>query len=285
MTDHAKTFNQFSTDEIKAFEPAMKIGVLATVNKENKPHVTMISTLKAAGEKELCWGQFIEGQSKLNIRRNPKVGWLIMNLQKRLWRGKAEFTHIEESGKDYDFYNNTPLFRYNSYFGIHSVYYMNLIEHTGGSDLPMNAVVLGAIQTMWSKLFSRSSNDQEVINGWTRTFLNKLDCLKFLSYIGKDGFPVVIPVIQAQSSGTSHLIFAGSVFSNELQLIPEGATIAVLGLALTMEAVLLRGKFEGLNRTGGVLCGSMAVDWVYNSMPPVPGQIYPPLPLDAVRQF
>jgi len=27
------------------------------------------------------------------------------------------------------------------------------------------------------------------------------------------------------------------------------------------------------------------VEWVYNSMPPVPGQVYPPVPIEAVREF
>ncbi len=52
-----------------------------------------------------------------------------------------------------------------------------------------------------------------------------------------------------------------------------------------MEDVLLRGRYEGLKRVAGVRCGSMQVDWVYNPMPPVPGQIYPPLPLEPITGF
>jgi hypothetical protein len=29
----------------------------------------------------------------------------------------------------------------------------------------------------------------------------------------------------------------------------------------------------------------LEVDWVYNPMPPLPRQIYPPLPLEPVREF
>lgn len=52
-----------------------------------------------------------------------------------------------------------------------------------------------------------------------------------------------------------------------------------------MEDVLVRGEFLGLQRRAGILCGQVKVDWVYNSMPPAPGQIYPPLPLEAVQEF
>ena len=53
--------------------------------------------------------------------------------------------------------------------------------------------------------------------------------------------------------------------------------MAVFGMSFSMEDVLLRGTFIGVQRVGGMQCGVVEVDWVYNSMPPVPQQIYPPL--------
>ncbi len=128
---HTYPFNTFSTADIRALEPAMKIGLLATVNDRGLPHLTLITTLKAAAEKELVWGQFIEGRSKQHIRHNPRVGWLIMTLDRHFWRGKSLFTRTERSGPDFDFFNNQPLFRYNAYFGVHTVYYMDLVAHSG----------------------------------------------------------------------------------------------------------------------------------------------------------
>jgi hypothetical protein len=40
-----------------------------------------------------------------------------------------------------------------------------------------------------------------------------------------------------------------------------------------------------MRRFCGIRCGVVEVDWVYNSMPPVPGRIYPPVGLEAVREF
>jgi hypothetical protein len=79
----------------------------------------MISTLKASSATQLSFGQFMEGRSKAYLRQNPKAGWLVMTLDRQIWRGSASFTHTARSGADYDFYNNSPLFRYNAYFGIH----------------------------------------------------------------------------------------------------------------------------------------------------------------------
>ncbi len=56
-------------------------------------------------------------------------------------------------------------------------------------------------------------------------------------------------------------------------------------MSLSMKDVLMRGVFEGIRRVGGFRCGVVGVDWVYNSMPPVPQQIYPPLDLEPVTSF
>jgi hypothetical protein len=281
----AYPFNIFSIEDIQAFEPAMKIGLLATVNEQGLPHLTMITTLKAASENELVWGQFMEGSSKQYIRRNPKTGWLIMTLDKHLWRGKASFTRTEKSGPDFDLYNNQPLFRYNAYFGVHTVYYMDLVSHSGKAALPMSTVIFAAVKTLIGRTLALRRAEANVFNSWTQNFINKLDNLKFLSYVDEDGFPVIIPAIQAQAADRAHVVFSTSAFTQDLESIPSGAPLAVFCLALTMEDVLVRGAFQGIQRLAGVRCGSVKVDWVYNSMPPTPGQVYPELEVKPVRDF
>jgi hypothetical protein len=275
----------FSETDIQNTQPAMKVGLLATVTPEGMPHVTLISSLMACAPAQLCFGQFTEGKSKQHILINPKVGFLIMGLDKNLWRGKAVFTHAMKSGAEYDYYNNVPMFRYNAYFGVHTVYYLDLISHTGKIPLPMNRIIFAAVQTMLARTLGSKPGKQSVLNGWTRSFVNKIDNLKFLSYINSDGFPVIIPAIQTQSLDSQHVLFSTSVYTQELQAIPAGIPLAVFNMALTMEDVLLRGKYLGINRLGGVKAGVVEVEWVYNPMPPVPGQVYPPVELKAVKQF
>jgi hypothetical protein len=207
-----------------------------------------------------------------------------MTLAKELWRGKANFSHTAQQGPEYDMYNNVPMFRYNAYFGIHTVYYMDLVEHTGRQTLPMSRVALAAIQTTLARTLSRQRG-KKVLNLWTRQLLNKIDNLKYLSYIGADGYPVIVPVIQAQAAGSEHVVFSLAAYGDELGAIPRGAAVAIFGMSLNMEDVLLRGDFEGVQRVGGVRCGRARVNWVYNPMPPKPGQIYPEVPIETFRVF
>lgn len=274
----------FSAADIAAFMPEMKIGLLALVNDAGLPHLTLISTIRASSPTQLTWGQFTEGLSKQFIRRHPQVGFMVMTLNKEVWCGKATFTHTARQGPEYDAYNNIPMFRYNAYFGIHTVYYMDLVAHSGRQVLPMGQVIFSAVQTMLARTLARKTKTP-VLNLWTRRLLNKLDNLKFVSYVGEDGYPVIIPVIQAQALDTERVIFAAGAFGDEPRAIPKGVPLAVFGMSLDMETVLLRGTSEGVRRVGGLPCGTVAVDWVYNPMPPKPEQIYPATALEAVRVF
>nr|MBP9041831.1 hypothetical protein [Anaerolineaceae bacterium] len=186
---------------------------------------------------------------------------------------------------DYDFYNNTPLFRYNAYFGVHRVHYMDLVAHSGKYPLPMNKIVLAAIQTMIGKAMNGKKEKNVVLNPWTQAFFDKIDNLKFLSYINADGYPEIIPVIQAQSLDREHMIFSLGAYGRELEEITANTTVAIFGMALSMEDVLVRGSFEGIRNLAGMKFGVVKLDWVYNSMPPKPVQIYPEVPMEAVREF
>jgi hypothetical protein len=281
--------NTFSAEDIQSTRPELKIGLLATVTPQGLPHITLLSSLMACAPAQMCFGQFTEGMSKNHILNNPKTGFLIMSLDKNIWRGRANYTHSVKDGPEYDFYNNVPMFRYNAYFGVHTVYYLDLLSQTGKSPLPMNRIIFAAVQTMLARTLARIFNHQPgkqlVLNPWTRAFVDKLDNLKFLCYIGPDGYPLLIPAIQTQSLDKQHLLFSTSVYTDELNAIPSGLPIAVFSMALTMEDVLLRGTYLGMRRVAGVRAGLVEVDWVYNPMPPVPGQVYPPVELKPVVEF
>jgi len=276
---------QFRPEDIKAFEPENKIGLLATLNDQGLPHLTLITTMQANGPAELVWGQFTEGISKKNILSNPKTGFLIMTLDKSLWRGKAIWQQSKTEGEEYVRFNKLPMWRYNSYFGLHTIHYMNLVETTEKASLPVAGIVLSALLTKASKSNAKTKREGRIFNAWTEAFFNKLDTLKFLSYVSDDEFPIIIPLLQCQASDSHRLVFHPGVYADELNSIKTGTDVAVFGLSLAMEDVLVRGKFTGFKRHRAVKLGIIEINWVYNSMPPIPGQIYPPVEVSSVEDF
>lgn len=269
---------------INSFEPTAKVGLIATINPEGLTHISLISSIQANNPKQLIWGQFIEGKSKENVKHNPKTAFFIMNLKKEYWRGKAVWTHEMKEGPEYIMYNNKPMFRYNSYFGIHTVHFMDLVEISEKSKLNISAIAVGSMMTKLSKGGFRTDK-QRILKPWGEDILNKMDTLKFISYIGSDGFPEIIPVIQAQCADSTAIAFSTKPFGEELKKIPEGVQVSLFGMALSMEDILVQGKFNGFRKIMGVNTGIINIEKVYNPMPPKMGYIYPEEKIQAVTEF
>lgn len=281
----AMMLKTFSDADIEGLAPEMKVGILATVNDEGQPHLTLLASLRAASPSVLTFGQFTEGLSKEYIRRNPRTGFLVMSLQKDVWRGTATFTHSAKGGPEHEAYNNQPLFRYNAYFGIHTVHFLDLVGHSGRQPLPMGRVVAASLATAAARAATGSSRGGKALNPWTRALMSAMGNLKFAAYVAADGYPRVVPILQAQAASRDRILFSPLVYRDDIEHIPAGTSLAVFGMTLKMEDVLMRGRYVGMRRFCGIRCGVVEVDWVYNSMPPVPGRIYPPVTLEAVREF
>ena len=277
--------DRFETADMKAFETEAKVGLLATVNPDGLPHITLITSMQAKGPTQLIWGQFSEGLSKVHVKQNPHTGFLIMTLDKNLWRGKALWTRLETEGEDYETYNQKPMFRYNAYFGIHTVHSMNLVETYGRERLPLARVVLAWLATRAARAGARAPEKDPVMKPWAQGLFNRMDTLKFIGYVGDGGFPTLIPVIQCQAAGPRRLAFSPLPYREELATIKEGTQVAVFGMSMQMEDVLVRGTFLGYDRVRYQRLGVIDLEWVYNSMPPTPGQIYPPVDLEPVVNF
>lgn len=280
-----KTFDCFTPANMAEFEKDAKLGILATLNPEGLPHLTLITSLQAKSPRELIWGQFCEGMSKTHVTENPRTGFLIMNMAREFWRGKALWTGGMKEGVDFEMINAKPLFRYNSYFGVHTVHSMKLVETFGREKLPIGAIMMSSLASGLVRGIMKSGNRKRIMNQWTQDLFNSLSALKFLSFVDPQGFPVIIPVIQCRAADSGLLIFPTGAFGKDLGVLKKNTPVAVFGLTLSMEFVLVRGVFTGLSRPLGIRTGAMDVDWVYNPMPPVRGQVYPAEDITPIVEF
>jgi hypothetical protein len=268
----------------KEFARDAKIGLLATVDPDGRPHVTLITSIQARAPRELMFGQFIEGMSKANVRRDPKVGFLVLTPERELWRGSAEWTHAARSGEDYELYNRKPMFRYNAYFGIHTVHYLDLVALAEKERLSALRLGAEALAARVANPFGHTREHAHALTPWTEHHLHKVDTLKFMAWVGKDGYPVITPPVACRAADEGRLAFR-ALGRADLDSPEVGQSVAVFAVDPEMESVLVRGSFAGWRRHGGVATAGLDVDWVYNSMPPKHGQIHPPLPLAAVTAF
>ena len=207
-----------------------------------------------------------------------------MTRDRTMWRGKACWTHLRQEGLEYEQYNNLPMFRYNAYFGINTVHYLDLKAMSGPQKLPIGAILGGTLRTRLVKRVLAQSQAEKILKPFAYRLLNRMDALKFIAYIDGDGYPRIIPVIQCQAADCSRLVFAMHPYGTELAGIPQDSKVALFGLTMSMEDVLVRGCYRRDRRCLTRL-GIVEIDWVYNSMPPCHGQIYPPEPLTPVVDF
>ncbi len=285
----ARKYRCFENGDMEKFEAEAKIALLATISESRQPHLTFLSSLQAKTTNTLMFGQFSEGLSKKHVKWNPNAGFLIMSLERELWRGKARWTHEVGEGDDFEYFNRKPMFRYNAYFGIHTVHYLTLIEVSRRQRLPLPGIVAGSLKTLVARGGARSGRGggrdvSPVLTPWAESLFRRLDTLKFLSWIESDGYPTIVPVLQCQAADPGRLVFTPTPFSQDLEALEAGTSVAVFGLSMQIENVLVRGIFTGFRRRRGIRLGHIDLEWAYNSMPPVPGQIYPPVPLEPVLE-
>jgi len=279
------TKTSFSEQDIEAFEPAEKIGIVVSVNPQGLPHITLITSLRANGPTQITLGEFCKGLSKQYIQEIPQIAFLVLTLDKKMWRGKARWTHLKKEGPEYVKYNEIPMFRYNTYFGINTVHYLDLIETSGKEELPMSKIIPAALITKVAKGGARTGIQDPILKPFAEDLFNRLDALKFIAYVGADGFPVIIPLIQCQAADNRRLAFSPYAYTEELEAIPDRENVAVFGITMNMEDVLIRGTFQGYQRRRSMSIGTIDINWVYNSMPPAHGQIYPEVELKPVIDF
>ena len=259
------SYDRIDEKAIDMMDCDSKVGVLATQDESGYPHLSFISSIQALDESALTFGQFSAGLSKRFILDRPHVGFLVLSADKKYLSGRAVYTHSANTGKEYDLYNNKPLFRYNSYMGFYRIFYLNLERISAIRPLPMGAIVLGAILSR-IKAFFVKKDEKKALPLVGQQLFSQLDSLKFLCYYDEKGDAQMFPVVQATSASSDRIALCGIPFGSELRKIPAGAKVSILCLNLKMESVLVKGRYAK---------GILEIERVYNSMPPKMEYVYP----------
>ena len=249
-----------------------KIGLVVTVDEDDYPHISFISSVQALGEDQITFGKFCVGLSKKHLELRPDAAFLALNADMEFLRGNASFTHTATTGPEHEAYNAKPMFRYNSYFGFDTIYYFALQGITAMEKLSMGKIALGAVLTRVCAPFYAKSR-RRVLTHIGKGLFAKIDGLKFIAFFDKERQLRIIPIIQAGPAGTDRAVFSPVPFGKELKTIPAGSKAAIFAVNLKMESVLTKGIYRG--RKGVARLGVFDIERVYNSMPPKNEYIYP----------
>lgn len=278
---------KFTAEEIKAFEPAEKLAIVATKDSEGLPHISLLSSMMAMNENKMTIGQFCLGLSKKNFQENKQISFIIITPDKKMCSGSALWTALKHEGAEYEVYNNMPMFRYNAYFGINRVHYFDLLETEGRKSLPLLGIVKSILLTLIAKGGVSTPKGEAILKPFASEVINKADSLSFISYINSNGTSVLAPIFGAASISGKKIVFSPSKpLAKELgQALKTGMQVAIFTVNFAMQSVLIRGEFKGINKHRGISLAEVSIEKVYNSMPPCHGWIYPEKKLEAVTEF
>ena len=279
--------NEFEAVCGEKFASDSKIGLLCAIAPDGYPHIALISSLSVKDGRTLMWGQFSRGLSKTYLAGNPKTGFLVVSPDQYWWTGKALHTGSVGHGEDYEFFNNKPLFRYNAYCGFGAVHYGQVIDVSAGEKLPLLKIALGFVASKAVRAAS-PQNPEPKMPPYGMKLASSLACLKFAAFVDADGFPRVFPVMQGRPAGgggdmaRNAMVFAAAPYTELLRQIPAGAKAAVFLANLSLESLLVQGRWFNTERRGRLKGCAFEIDKVYNSMLPVGGYVYPPKTLPNV---
>ncbi len=271
---------QFTTPEIMA-------KLLATIDSAEYPHLTMISSNIAISPTQIKWGKFVEGQSKEFVLKNPKQGVLYMTaaMPFRFLQAKMRFDSISKLGDDALVFNQMKLFRYNTYMRIDTVYFNNVIASRPIRDIPLPGIVKGIMGNLVfnKRKFALDPPQSPRLSKLGRKLFSGLIFPKFLSYLDpNDGYPVTFPVFQAREIDGTRIVIPFSQFKDDLLVIPEKSKVSLFAMDLETVSQMVKGTVIAKHSNAIVV----EIEYVYNSMPPKPGYIYPELEvLPKVTQF
>ncbi len=272
-----------SSDAIAFTQPEIMAKFIATIDSKDYPHLTMITSNWAIDSGTVKWGEFTYGESKKNVISNPKQGFLFMNVKMpfQFLQVKGELDHISTNGEDAADFNRMQLFRYNTYMRIYKTYFNKVVKARELRNIRLTGIVAGIL----ANIFGWKGKTNEIGNRISKLgqkLFRGLIFPKFLSYIDSDGYPIIIPVFQARAVEQKRIIIPFSQFSADLKTIPVQSKVSLFAMDFETMSQMIKGVYTHVEK------GRMVIDvnYVYNSMPPQMGEIYPNRPkMQKVTQF
>ncbi len=258
--------------------------LIATIDENQYPHLSFITSNIAISPKKIKWGEFVRGKSKGNVVKRPKQGFLYMNINPpfKFLQAKAKFDHDSESGEDAEEFNQMKLFRYNTYMRVYRVFFNKLISARRLRKISILGLAKGALFNLFG-VGEKTGLPENRLNDVGNRLFSKPFYPKFISYLDpSDGYPVIFPIFQARAVEKKKIVIPFTDFKRDLQEMPERCKVSMFALDFEGLNQMLKGSFTKISEKKAVV----DIDIVYNSMPPIPGRLYPQkAPIEKVENF
>jgi len=251
---------------LEALKGEMTPKFLATRSTEGVPNVVPVISILPAGDQPdiLFFGNFLLRKSIKNLQEDRRVGILVITQELQGWILKGDFLEFQRTGPYVDRQMSSSLLRYNAYTGIRNAGIIRVRSVEEAFRISKLQVAKDYMLARLAALSGAATGDGGVAMPLpVRREFAKMAAVKVLTWVGKDGYPVVIPALSLQPAKAESLVcWKGTRFPEP----QDGAQVA--SNILTFEAISyqVKGRWAGARSTG-----SIQIQEVYAGGPPLPG--------------
>lgn len=255
------------SDLLEALRGKMTPKFLATHNASGVPNVVpVISILPADDEPDtLFFGNFLLRKSIQNLKKDARVGILVVTPELRGWILKGDFVEFQRTGAYVDRQMSGSLLRYNAYTGIRDAGIIRVCSVEGEFAISKMQVAKDYLLARFAALGRpRNGNASTIMPLAVRREFARMVAVKVLAWVRDDGYPTIIPALSLQPAGDKTLVCWRT--SASLPQPPTDAQVA--SNILTFEAISYQAKGQWSARGNA---GAIRVSEVYAGGPPIPG--------------
>jgi hypothetical protein len=245
---------------------------LATLDREGQPNVVLISTMDAADEETLIFGELMIWKTRRNLEADSHVWVAVMTEQMEVWLMRGDFLGFVETGPHVEQMNRRNLFRYNAYMGVRRAGVIKPREMVWQGKLSALTIASELLPTkLLGPLLARPGRGVSMPE-LVREKFARAQALKLLAFRGEDGYPHLVPLFSMTPVGTGGLVFGTRLFEHLLEGLRPGARVAANVVTQEPVSYQVKGTYEGTAGLPLLDMGKVRVEEVFSAGPPVPGK-------------
>lgn len=251
----------------RLFAEEMAAKFLASRDAEGRVNLSVVISLQPfpEAEAELVFADMMMRRTRGNLQQDPRATALVVDRSLRTAVVKATFSGFHTSGPYKEFVDSSPFLRYNAYSGSRAAGVLQVVEALPVSSISLPSVLLDKTRVSLARL-PRGRGRGELPPLVSRRF-SALTSMKALAVPGKDGHPLVLPVMALSYRKGGGMLMRPAAYEEALGEAELPAPGMLSLLTMDAKSYKVGGRVE---RRGSDLV--LFLDSAWSGMPPLVGE-------------
>jgi hypothetical protein len=122
-----------------------------------------------------------------------------------------------------------------------AVHIEKLVEVSEKQKLSILKILIGSFKSRCLKKHIKIKDNISRLPTYGVKLAKPLSALKFLSFIDKDGYPIILPVMQSKVLDVNHIGICNNVNTEIIDMIPNGSKVAMFVANFSLVSLMIQG--------------------------------------------